>query len=87
MLYVVLSDNRPQPAETEIDLNSQRLGTVRVERGRLTTFSYRLPGNWLGESEKVRLELRTPPWIPAEVYDSKDSRRLGVMLMEVRFTK
>jgi hypothetical protein len=87
MLHVELDDNRLQPVETEIFLNSQRLGAVPVERGRVTTFSYRLPANWLQESENARIELRTPTWSPAEVYGSKDTRKLGVMLLEVRFEK
>ena len=87
MLYIDLSDNRLQPAETQIVLNSRQLGAVRVERGRTTTFSYRLAANWLEGRDSARLELRTPTWIPAEVYDSKDTRKLGVSLLGVHFEK
>jgi hypothetical protein len=87
MLYIDLSDTRPEPIETQIVLNSRELGSVRVERGRTTTFSYRLAANWLEGRDSARLELRTPTWIPAEVYGSKDTRKLGVMLLEVRFEK
>ena len=87
MLYVELNDNRLQPAETQIFLNSRQLGSVWVERGRVTTFSYRLPANWLEESENARIELRTPTWSPAEVYGNKDPRKLGVMLLGVSFEK
>jgi 4-amino-4-deoxy-L-arabinose transferase-like glycosyltransferase len=87
MLYIDLSDNRPQAVETEILLNSRKLGSVRVERGRVTTFSYLLPVNWLDESESARLELRTPTWSPAGVNGSTDTRKLGVMLLEVHFEK
>jgi hypothetical protein len=87
MLYVVLADNRPHATETEIFLNSQPLGAVRVEAGRLATFSHHLPDDWLGDSANAKLEIRTPPWVPAEVSHSTDTRKLGVMLLEVRFPK
>jgi hypothetical protein len=87
MLYVVLADNRPRTAETEIVLNSHRLGAVRVYPGQVMTFPFRLPDNWLEESTNLRLEVRTPTWVPAQVSDSRDTRKLGVMLLEVRFAK
>jgi hypothetical protein len=87
MVYVVLADNRPQPTTTGIFLNSQRLGAVRGEPGQVKTFPYRLQGDWLGETASVKLELRTPTWVPAEVIGGKDARKLGVMLFEVRFEK
>lgn len=85
MLYVDLNDSRPQPTETQIFLNSRQLGSVRVERGRVTTFSYRLSPDWEGNSEHVKLELRTAPWVAAEAYGGQDTRKLGVMLLEVYF--
>jgi hypothetical protein len=84
---VALSDGRPQPVETEVLLNSRRLGSVRVGQGQVTTFSSPLPANWSGEGEDVRFELRTPPWVPADILGGNDTRQLGVMLVELRFLR
>jgi 4-amino-4-deoxy-L-arabinose transferase-like glycosyltransferase len=87
MLYVEFSDNRPEPAETSIFLNSQEIGTVRVQTHSVTAFSYPLPSGWDSGSQTVRLEFRTPPWVPAQAYGGSDTRNLGVMLLELGFEK
>jgi 4-amino-4-deoxy-L-arabinose transferase-like glycosyltransferase len=87
ILYLELNDDRPQPAETDILLNSQRIGSVEVQRGQVSIFSYRLPSNWPAESKDVKLEIDTPAWVPAKAYGTQDNRELGVMLLELDIEK
>lgn len=71
------------PADVEVSLHDQVLGTVRVEDG-IRPYTLPIPAEVAARAattgDPVELRLRTPTWNPKRVIGTADDRELGVIV-------
>jgi hypothetical protein len=74
------------PADVEIAIDEDVLGTVRVEQP-LAKYTVPLPAavaaRAAASDDPARLRLRVTPWVPSELVGGSDTRSLGVMVTRV----
>lgn len=80
VLFLVLGDDGPQPAVTQVYMNGRLLRDVQPVRAQPKAFTFELPAGWPGDSENVTLEIRTLSRSPDEAPENQ-----GVLLYKVIF--
>lgn len=86
-LRVVYSDRycpaRRRPLELQAAFNGHPVPVTSEKAGDLTVACGQIPAASFAGTRN-RLELTCPPWVPSQESPTRDSRRLGVMLYEIR---
>lgn len=84
-LHIRAQDNRPNPVHTEIYLEGKLIARVQIHEPQ--DIKIAVPPRALLGKSKVKLEFRTPPWVPKETIGSADTRELGIMVYDVSFSR
>jgi O-antigen ligase len=83
-LRAAFSDRRPKPTIVSIAIDGRVFHRLERSNGDWFTLRLRLPALAVRATQPRRLDIITnPPWSPAEVLGTHDSRVLGVQLGEV----
>ena len=83
-LRAAFSDRRPKPTVVSFAIDGRVFHRLELTNGDWFTLRLRLPAPAVRATQPRRLDIITsPPWSPAEVLGTHDSRVLGVQLGEV----